>query len=300
MRREGGRFGVGDGVRERARALAATRRWFESRGYLEVPTPVRVPSPAMEEQLFALECEGLWLRTSPELALKRAVASGLPRVYELGPCFRGRESGDWHGTEFLMLEWYRVGAGLSDLMDEVESLVGAVAEALGVPSPGPWRRVTVRALFQERVGLDLATASVAEISPRESSWDDAFFRRWVEDVEPTLTGATFLTEWPASMAALAQRRTDQAWPVAQRFEAFLGGVELANAFFELGDREEQARRWQAAQANREAAGEVAYPLDADFLDAVGALPTTAGIALGFDRLVAALCGWDGIGRGRVG
>ncbi len=292
---------MGDGVRARAAALAATRRWFEAHGYLEVPTPVRVPSPAMEEQLFALEAEGAFLRTSPELALKRVVASGLPRVYELGPCFRGRESGGWHGTEFLMLEWYRVGAQLPDLMDEVESLVAAVAAGLEVPAPAAWRRETVRGAFLATTGLDLATADARTLSPRDAdNWDDAFFRRWVEEVEPRLTGAVFVSDWPASQAALAKARTDGDWPVAQRFEAFLGGVELANAFLELIDAGEQARRWRAAQANREAAGEVPYPLDDAFLQAVGHLPTTSGIALGFDRLVAVLCGWGDIHRGRVG
>jgi lysyl-tRNA synthetase class 2 len=199
-----------------------------------------------------------------------------------------------------MLEWYRAGAGLPDLMDEVEALVACAASALGLAGPGPWRRTTVRTLFLEHIGVDLANATAAEISPTDApSWDDAFFRRWVTDVEPHLTEPTFVADWPQSQAALAQVRTDGPWPYAERFEAFLGGVELANAFFELIDPVEQARRAAHTNAARATAGEAPHPVDAAFVEAVGRMPTTAGIALGVDRLVAALCGWPGIGRGRV-
>lgn len=288
------------GLRARATVLRAVRGWFDEHGYLEVPTPALVASPALEEHLHAIPAADGYLRTSPEFALKRVIASGLPRVYEIAPCFRDREHGEWHGREFLMLEWYRVGAGLPDLMDEVEGLVAAAARALGRPNPGPWRRTTVREVFREATGVDPAWAAPEELSPRDPhAWDDAFFRRWVEDVEPTLTGPTFVSDWPASQAALAQVRDDGEWPVAERFEAFLGGVELANAFFELVDAREQLRRALGTNAARAAAGEAPHPVDHAFVDAVGRMPTTAGIALGFDRLVAVLCGWDGIGRGRV-
>ncbi|TNE89571.1 MAG: EF-P lysine aminoacylase GenX [Deltaproteobacteria bacterium] len=286
------------GLRVRARVLATTRAFFATRGYLEVPTPVLVPSAAMEEHLFPLRAEGGLLRTSPEFALKRAVAAGLGRIYEIGPCFRGREDGPWHGTEFLMLEWYRVGAGLRALIDETRELVQAVEQTLGVPAQ-PWREVTVRELFAEVCGVDLATASASDLSPDDESWDEAFFRRWVTDIEPSLTGAVVVTEWPASQAALAQVRTDGAWPTAQRFEVYYRGVELANAFFELLDSSEQRARFMSANAARLAAGEPPHPVDEDFVQAVGRMPVTAGIALGLDRLVAAVAGWEGIDRGRV-
>jgi lysyl-tRNA synthetase class 2 len=160
--------------------------------------------------------------------------------------------------------------------------------------------VSVRALFLEVTGVDLARASAAEISPVDADdWDTAFFRRWINDVEPTLTAPTFVHSWPASQAALSQIRNDGAWPVAERFEAFLGGVELANAFFELIDPVEQRRRAEATNAARVQQGEAPHPLDERFLAAVGRMPTTSGIALGIDRLVAALCGWPGIGPGRI-
>jgi lysyl-tRNA synthetase class 2 len=289
------------GIRARAQVLHAVRGFFASRGYLEVLTPSLVPSPALEEHLFALSVADGFLRTSPEFALKKVLAAGLPRIYEIGPCWRDREQGRWHGREFFMLEWYRVGASLPDLMDEVEGVVDAAAASLDRPSPRPWRRVTVRELFREVTGLDLASAAPDEISPVDpDSFDDAFFRRWVQDVEPAITGPTFISEWPASQSALAQVRDDGDWPVAQRFEVFLGGVELGNAFLELLDPREQLRRFLSANAAREWAGEAPHPVDHDLIDAVGRMPPTAGIAVGLDRLVAALMGWDGIAPGRAG
>lgn len=288
------------GLRARATVLRALRTWFADHGYLEVPTPVLVPSPAMEPTLFAVQAQGGFLRTSPEFALKRVLASGLPRIYEIGPCFRDREHGGWHGREFTMLEWYRAGASLPDLMGEVESMVNACADALHRPRPGRWTRQTVRELFRDATGLDLATATAAEISPADpDDWDGAFFRRWVTDVEPTITAPTFVDEWPASQAALAEVRTHRRWPVACRFEAFLGGVELANAFLELGDEDEQRARFHHAIDAMTRDGEAPHPLDEALIQAVGRIPPTAGIALGVDRLVATLCGWPGIGAGRV-
>ena len=288
------------GLRARAAVLRAIRGWFDDHGFLEVPTPVLVPSPAMEPQLFAVPAGDGFLRTSPEFALKKVLAAGLPRIYEIGPCFRDRERGQWHGREFLMLEWYRAGGGLSELIDDVRQLVAVSAAALGVPSPVSWEEIPVRRLLQRSINADIAKLSAVELSPRDGDdWDTAFFRRWVEDVEPTLTHPVFVTEWPASQAALAQIRDDGEWPTACRFEGYLGGVELCNAFLELVDATEQRRRFLASRELRVAMGEDPHPLDESFIAAVGHLPPTAGIALGVDRLVAALCGWDGIENGRV-
>ncbi len=287
------------GIRRRATVLAAMRRWFGDRGYLEVPTPVLVPSPALEEHLHAVAAGGGFLRTSPEFALKKALASGLGRIYEIGPCFRDREHGSWHRREFTMCEWYRAGAEPEDLMDEVEALVATCAAALGVRAPGPWRRATIAELFLAHAGVDVRTATVEDLSSADEGWDDAFVRRWVEDVEPALDGALFVSGWPASQAALARVRDDGDWPVASRFEVFLGGIELANAFHELLEPDVLRRRFLAANQARIAAGEPPHPVDEALIEAVGQMPRTSGIALGVDRLVAALCGWDGIGAGRV-
>jgi len=279
--------------------LRAVRAWFDDRGYLEVPTPGLVPSPAVEVHLYPLSVGERWLRTSPEIALKQVIASGLPRVYEIGPVWRGRERGPWHREEFLMLEWYRAGANLSNLMDDVQDLVATSAAALGVAAPPDWVRTTVRALMHQHTGIDITAATAEELSSADHDWDDAFFRRWVTDVEPKLAGAMFIGDYPASQAALARVRTDQPWPVAQRFEAYLDGVELANAFLELTDSAEQRRRFNACNQQREALGEPPHPPDDGFIEAVGRMPTTAGIALGIDRMVALLCGWPDLSAGNL-
>jgi lysyl-tRNA synthetase class 2 len=285
--------GLAGGLRARASVLRALRRWFDEQGYLEVQTPVVVPSPALEEHLHAFRAGDGFLRTSPEFALKKALASGLGRVVEIGPCFRDREAGPWHASEFTMCEWYRVGADLDDGMDEVEELIGVAARALGVPPPGPIPRRTVREVFQAACGVDLARAGALEISGRDEPWDTAFFRRWVTDVEPGL-GTTFVTDWPASQAALARVRDDGALPVALRFEVYVNGIELANAFHELTDPVELRRRFAESNAARAAAGEEPHPIDHDLVAAVRRIPRTTGVAMGVDRLVAALAGWDSL------
>jgi len=281
------------GLRARAAVLHALRSWFAAHGYLEVPTDTLVPSPAMEEHLYALAVADGFLRTSPEFALKRVLAAGLPRIYEIGPCMRDREAGPWHRREFTMCEWYRAGAELGDLMDEVEALVAAAATALG-DSPPRWRRTTVRAAFQQATGVDPARAAAEDLSGHDEPWDDAFLRRWVTDVEPTLTGAVFVSDWPASQAALSRVHSDGAWPTAQRFEGYLNGVELCNAFLELTDPAEQRRRFLVANVARAAAGEAPHPVDEALIEAVGRMPRSAGIALGVDRLVAVLHGEENI------
>lgn len=287
-------------LRRRGAALSAARDALRAGGYVEVPTPVLVPSPALEEALFALPCEAGWLRTSPEFALKKVLAAGLPRIYELGPCLRGREQGPWHAREFLMLEWYRAGAHLDDLIVELEQLVAAVAVAIEAPPPGPFTVRTVRDVFLAATGLDPFDADAATLSPRDADdWDAAFFRRWVEDVEPTLRGAVVVRDWPARHAALATTARAPYGVVARRFEAYLGGVELANAFQELLDADALRARFAASAAARDAVGEVPHPVDEALIAAVARMPSTAGIAVGFDRLVAVLSGWDGIGPGQV-
>lgn len=281
--------------------LRALRDALHLRGFLEVPTPVLVPSPALEAGLDAVPAAEAWLRTSPEMALKRVVASGLPRIYEIGSCFRAEEVGPWHAREFLLLEWYRVGGSLTALMDDVEALVAAAAAALGRPAPQGWQRRGYGTLFTEATGLDPHTTPAATLSPRDADdLDVALQRRWLEDVEPRLPPACFVTDWPACQAALARVVQVDGRPVARRVEAFLGGVELANGFEELTDAPEQRARFASSARQRQAEGKQPHPVDEAFVEAVGHLPPTAGIALGVDRLVAVLCGWSGIARGRVG
>lgn len=282
-------------LRARAAILRAVRGWFADHGYLEVPTPTLVPSAGLEVHLHPVRAEGGWLRTSPEFALKRAVRHGLGRVYEIGPCFRDDERSPWHRREFTMLEWYRVEATLADLMDEVAALVAVACAAVGRSAPATWQIRTMRSLFLEHVGVDLATATAAELSAEDADdWDTAMLRRFVNDVEPRLAPACFVTDWPASQSALARVVDSPHGPVAARFEAYLHGVELANAFFELTDADEQRRRFVAANDERRALGLPENPIDEAFITAVGAMPRTAGIALGFDRLVAVASGLDDV------
>ncbi len=297
-----------EALRSRARAVRALRATLDAWGYVEVSTPCVVPAPALEPHLEAFQVvagatgRAGALRTSPELALKRVLAAGLPRIYELGPCFRAEEQGDWHGAEFTMLEWYRAGATLADLMDEVEALADAVAHALDRPSPGPWTRRTVAEVMQQATGLDpfACDAATLALHPDDAEdWDAAFFRRWVAQVDPSLRGALFVTDWPESQAALARVRETPSGRRACRFEAYLHGVELANAFLELRDADEQRARVTAAERARAMAGQPPHGRDEAFLDAVGRLPPAAGIALGVDRLVAVIAGWSDLRQGRV-
>lgn len=238
------------------------------------------------------------LRTSPEFALKRAVSAGLGRVYEIGPCFRERESGPWHRREFLMLEWYRVGATLTGLMDEFEACAAVVSGALG-KEPEAWERVTVADLFRTHCGVeDVHTASAEALSNHLEDWEDAFMRRWVSEVEPHLEGALLIHEWPAPLAALARTQGQGRSATALRFEAYLDGRELANAFAELGDAEEQLRRFEHANQQRAGMGEPEHPIDDRFIDAVATLPLCSGIAVGLERLIAVTQGWESLQPGR--
>tara|TARA_Y100000589_G_C26627509_1_gene416689 strand:- start:41 stop:499 length:459 start_codon:yes stop_codon:yes gene_type:complete len=152
----------------------------------------------------------------------------------------------------------------------------------------------VSELFKSVLDISLERASIKALSDRDETWDDAFFRRWVEDIEPTLTAPTLVYDWPASQAALAQVRKDHPWPTAQRFEAFLGGVELANAFLECIDGHEQRQRFHQENILRQRQNDPPHPVDEALCEAVANMPPTSGIALGFDRLLAVLLGLDSI------
>jgi lysyl-tRNA synthetase class 2 len=297
----------------RARLTAATRAWLTGRGYREVETPCLVPAPGMEVHLRGFqsayephlgqgERRALWLRTSPELALKRLLVGGAGPVFELARVWRNGEIGTRHAPEFTMLEWYRPGLTLDGLMEETEALVRALCPAIvaheGVTTDLtlPFERITCAEAFARHAGLDLlasirpdGTGDGAALGARaDESWEEAFFRILLDHVEPHLGRgrASFLTHWPAPQAALA-RRDPQDPRVALRFELFAGGIELANAFDELTDAEEQAARFAHDVAERERlyGAEASWPVDADFLAALRhGMPAGSGIALGFDRL----------------
>jgi lysyl-tRNA synthetase class 2 len=296
----------------RAGIRRAVRGWFDGQGFVEVETPARVRSPGQEVHLDAVPAgEGAWLITSPEYHLKKLVAAGLPRVYELARCWRAGESGPHHATEFTMLEWYRAGAPLEALADDCEALVRLAFGAAGrPPSPeleAPFTRTTVRELFADFAGIELlgdedpatlrAKAEAAGVAVGSATdWDDLFFQVFLDRIEPALAaeGPTFVFDWPAPLGALARPHPrDQR--LVERFELYAGGLELANAFGELTDPVEQRRRFEEEAAVRRRRGRPVYPIDEALLSALPRMPPTAGIALGFDRLVMLALGTDQIG-----
>lgn len=311
----------------RARLQAAVRAFLTQRAYREVETPALVPVPGMEVHLHAFRSEfiphlgrgerqTLWLRTSPELALKRLLVAGAGPVFEFARVWRNGEVSPRHAPEFTMLEWYGPGLAMAALMDETEALVRAVCPPriahAGVETDlsEPFERITMAEAFARWCGgIDiLATegdgaslrraASRAGIAARvDESWEDLFFRLLLEHVEPHLgrERATFLTHWPTPQAALARR--DPADPrAALRFELFAGGLELANAFEELTDPVEQRARFEHDIAERERLHGAGWPVDEDFLRALDhGMPPTSGIALGFDRLAMLATGAREIG-----
>jgi lysyl-tRNA synthetase class 2 len=314
-------------ARARARLAAETRRTLVDLGYEEVETPSLVPAPGMEPHLAPFEApylpEGggaprpLWLITSPEYAMKRLLAEGFERVFQLSRVFRNGEVSATHNPEFTMLEFYRAGTDYLGIMADLERLVEAAARALvpgGEPRVArsgrtlglgaPFERLTVQEAFRRHAGVDLAAcggdagalrragrAAGHDAGPDGEPFDDAFFRLMLGAVEPRLglDRPTFLTDWPASMAALSKvKAVDPRW--AERFELYAGGLELANGFTELTDAAEQRARLLEERALRLRLGRPALPLDEDFLAALGRMPEAGGVAVGFDRLLMLLTG----------
>jgi lysyl-tRNA synthetase class 2 len=317
----------------RARMLGAVRDFFAAAGYLEVDTPALQVSPGLEPHLRAFrtmlhdpEAGGArprYLHTSPEFAMKKLVAGGLPRIWQLAHVYRDGERSATHHPEFAMLEWYRAGAGYQDLMAELEALVRALQAASGsaalrwrghsADAREPWQHLTVAEAFQCHAGIDLlstapeparpdagllaAAAAGIGIAPHPGDdWETLFFRIFLERIEPHLGVArpTILYDYPLALAALSRPKPDDP-RLAERFEIYVCGLELANAFGELTDPAEQRRRFIADQARKQALYGETYPIDEDFLAALDhGLPECAGIALGFDRLVMLATGADDI------
>ncbi len=307
-------------LRRRALLTQAVRAFFTARGYTEVETPFAVPAPGEEVHLSTFATERidtagmrrrLWLHTSPEFAMKRLLVGGAGKIFQLARVWRNGEGSDLHAAEFTMLEWYCPGAGMSELIAETLCLLRAVLPPVvtcrGVTTDlSRAETLTVADAFQRHVGADLlaigddaaALARAAGTRLRDGeTWEDLFFRLLLGRVEPAIgrTHPTFLTHWPAAQAALARR--DPADPrVAERFELFVCGMELANAFVELTDAAEQRARFMVDRARRAAIyGDAGWPLDEDFLAALAyGMPEAAGIALGFDRLAMIAAGADRI------
>jgi elongation factor P--(R)-beta-lysine ligase len=320
-------------LEKRERIRGAIRSFFAGRGYVEVDTPALQVSPGLEPHLRAFRTElhdpgepraaMRYFHTSPEFAMKKLLVARVPRIWQLAHVFRDGERSATHHPEFSMLEWYRVGASYRDLMAECTALVETCQAAAGVEALAwrgqsadvrrPWQRIGVDSAFRELCDIDLmatapdpaapdtellaAAARRIGIPPHPGDdWETLYFRIFLERIEPNLgLGApTILYDYPLSMAALSRRSSEDP-RLAERFEVYVCGLELANAFGELTDSGEQRQRFVADQATKRALCGETYPIDEDFLAALEhGLPECAGIALGFDRLVMLATGADDI------
>jgi elongation factor P--(R)-beta-lysine ligase len=304
----------------RGAITGAVRAWFGEQGFVEVETAILQVSPGNETHLHAPRTELIaadgtratrYLRTSPEFACKKLLAAGEPKIFELARVFRDRERGDLHLPEFTMLEWYRANASYDAVMADSVVIIAHAAQATGIgqfsfrgrtadPFAEP-ELMTVAAAFERFAGIDLLAtiangegnraglAAAARDRVRitdDDTWSDIFSKILVEHVEPNLGQGrlTVLFEYPAPEAALARAKASDP-RVAERFEIYACGVELANGFGELTDAREQRHRFVQAMDEKARRYGERYPLDEDFLAAVGAMPEASGVALGFDRLV---------------
>jgi lysyl-tRNA synthetase class 2 len=294
--------GKGQRLRARSLALAVTRRYFEAEGFVEVETPLRVPAPGVDFHVDALPAGDDWLVTSPELEMKRLVVGGIPRQFQLARVSRRDERGALHEPEFTLLEWYRAFATQEAVLRDTELVVSRVAEALqGAPAlvaPGgrrihaapPFLRLSVADAFRTYAGV----TDVADLAGTD---EGLYFQLLVDRVEPRLASIDrplFLVEYPISQAALARAcPTDPRF--AERFELYVGGVELANGYGELTDPVEQRSRFEKERDRRAALSRTVYALNERFLTALEeGMPPTAGNALGFDRLLLLALGAERI------
>jgi lysyl-tRNA synthetase class 2 len=314
-------------ARARARLSAEVRRTFAALGYEEVETSCLVPAPGMEPHLHPFradfvpegggEATPLWLHTSPEYAMKRLLAAGMERIFQLSRVFRNGEVSGSHNPEFTMLELYRAATDYGGVMADLERAVEACARAL-LPGGGtrvrrgdgeldlaaPFERLSMDEAFRRHAGIDLAACGndAARLrqaarraghdpGPEGEPFEDAFFRVMLAAVEPRLGLARpcYLVDWPAPLAALSRVKAGEP-RLAERFELYAGGLELANGFSELVDAAEQRRRLVDEQEQRRRLGRPVFPLDERFLEAVGWMPAAGGVAVGLDRLLMLLVG----------
>jgi lysyl-tRNA synthetase class 2 len=289
------------GLHLRAALLRAIRSFFASEGFLEVDTPIRQPVIIPEKNIQPIAASGQYLQSSPELCMKRLLALGCPKIFQLCPCFRGNERGRYHLEEFLMLEWYRLDSDYCALMDDCRALLHHIHDKLvmtgklhglerekfftDVDLYQPWQRLTVADAFHRYCPLTVA----------EALRQDRFEEMVVEHIEPYLGRGTplFLFDYPIELGSLA-RRSDKSPEVAERFELYINGIELANGFSELTDASEQRQRFASELAAIQAHKGAALPMPERFLDDLGKIDQAAGIALGVDRLFMVMMQYDTI------
>ena len=274
-------------LRQRALILREIKRFFVESAYLEIETPYRVPAPAPESHIDAISSGDWYLQTSPELCMKRLMAAGYEKIFQICRCWREGERGSRHLPEFTMLEWYRAGCDYQGLMKECEEMIRRVAASVGagerlvyldreIDLKGPWERISVKKAFER----------YSTVTTGEALLRDTFDEVMVRDIEPRLGAGrpTFIYDYPAERRALARLKEEDPTE-AERFELYIGGLELANGFSELVDPQEQRSHFQEENDYRVSMGRAAYAISERFLEELGNMPPSAGIALGVDRLV---------------
>ncbi len=265
--------------------MRGIRAFFYDRGYVEVESPIRLKIPCMELHIDAEPSGDHFLRTSPEIFHKQLLAAGHEKIFEMGKCFRSGEFGPLHNPEYTMLEWYRADADYMEILEETRALILSVAKVLDLGF-ADWKILTVSEAFVEFAGWD----------PVGNYDEDRFDIDLVEKVEPAIKvmgGAVVLKDYPIEAAALSRRKADNPL-VAERWELYINGIELANAYSELTDPVEQRHRFEDCAKQRLALGKEIYPIDEAFIQSLEKMRPTGGIALGVDRLLMLMVGADSL------
>ncbi len=273
---------LSESILQRDVLMRRIRAFFYERGFTEVETPIRLETPCMELHIDAEPSGDHFLRTSPEIFHKRLLAQGHERIFEVGKCFRSGERGALHHPEYTMLEWYRANTDYLGILDDTKALISAVGGGVDPAFSGECKTLTVSDAFLEFAGWD----------PVGNYEEDRFDIDLVEKVEPAIKkmgGAVVLIDYPVEAAALSRRKPDNPL-VAERWELYIDGIELANAYSELTDPVEQRRRFEECAGQRKALGKEAYPIDEAFLAALESMPPAGGVALGVDRLLMLMVG----------
>ncbi len=274
-------------LRKRAIILQGIRQFFTEHGYLEVETPHRIPAPAPESYIDAVPSGDWFLHTSPELCMKRLLAAGYGKLFQICRCWRAGERGSLHLPEFTLLEWYRSASDYLDLMEECEVLLPFLGAHCGFGEKISFRGHEIGLVPPwERIPVEDAFKRFSQVSMQEALDKNLFDDVMVNQIEPNLglKRPAFICDYPAERGALARLKKNDS-TVAERFELYMGGLEIANAFSELIDAEEQRERFVTEEAYRRSIGKRPYPLPANFLTELEEMPPSAGIALGIDRLV---------------
>ncbi len=309
-----------DRLRQKRELINLLREFFSSKNFFELETPLLVPSPGMDVHLHSFQTSYVQhdgtektyhLPTSPEFSIKKALGFGFEKVFEIARVFRNQgELGPFHHPEFNMLEWYRPGDYV-DIMNDVEILLNYLSQhfsSIALTESDYWvksvKRTSIQECFRIYAGMDIeagiqdvetwrqsAEQQLDERIPADDTFEDIFFRVWMKCIEPKLgkISPEIVYDYPASMAALSKlKEPEKLW--AERFELYIHGVEIGNAFSELTDSKEQLQRFQSANTEREKLGYPPHPTDEDFIATVGKMKPTGGIAIGVERLLMALTG----------